>query len=133
MSIPIAPNQAQRPFLQVRLRFSIISCKACTGPIETLNESIPKYIATPDGFFGFRRKCVNIGRYTISKCINLEVDKVWYNDVQRSFLEAVRDRYLTSRQFSEVEMKWLADTRRAKDPDNYLRESSAVMDLRQGF
>ena len=48
-------------------------------------------------------------------------------------MEAVRDRNLTSRQFSEVEMRRLADSRRAKSPENYLLESSAAMDLRQGF
>lgn len=43
-------------------------------------------------------------------------DKVWYNDVHRSFLEDVRDRNLTIRHFTEVEMRRLADLKKAKDP-----------------
>ena len=41
----------------------------------------------------FPIKCVNTGRCTIFKCINPELDKVWYNDSQRSLLEVVRDKF----------------------------------------
>lgn len=50
----------------------------------------------------FSIKCVNSGRSTIFKCINPALDKVWYNYVQRSFLEGVRHRNFTSTEFSEV-------------------------------
>ena len=62
-----------------------------------------------------------------------ELDNVCYNGVQWSFLEPIRDRNLTKRHITEVEMKTLARSKKAKGPENYLPESSAIMDLRDGF
>ena len=76
---------------------------------------------------------MNIGYSTIFKCIKPELDKVWYNDVQRSFLQRIRDKHLLHRYYAEVEMRRLADSRRAKDPENYLPKHLAVMDLKEGF
>ena len=65
------------------------------------------------------------------ECFNWHV-KLCYNDDQKPFLDTVRDRNLTNRHFIEVEMRRLAGSTKTKDHENYFKESSGVMDLREG-
>ena len=77
----------------------------------------------------FPIRCVNTSYGTIFKCImKPELDQVWYNDVQKSFLESVREQHLKHRYSGEVEMRVLANSKRAEDPEDYLPESLAVID-----
>ena len=79
----------------------------------------------------FRIKCVNTEKSNIFKCVKPELDKVWYNDTQRSFLEPVRDSNLLARHLSKVELRREVASRRAKDPDSYVHEFSVVMNLKK--
>ena len=79
----------------------------------------------------FSIKCFFIGYSTIFNLIKPDLDKVCYNDIQRSFLQRIRDKNLIHRYYCEVEMKRLANSRRAEDPEDYLPEHLAVMDLKR--
>ena len=58
---------------------------------------------------------------------------MWYSDVQRSFLEPIRNRNLNNRYITEAEIRRLAQANKVKDPEKYLPEFYVVMDLRDGF
>jgi len=79
-------------------------------------------------------RCVNTSYGTIFKCImKPELDQVWYNDVQKSFLESVREQNLKNRYSGEVDMRVTFNAKKAQYPEDYLPESSAVRDLKDGF
>ena len=58
-------------------------CAECnsSGSLRTFYQTCRK-----GKYQSFTIKCMNIGHSTIFKCINPELDKVWCNDVQISFL-----------------------------------------------
>ena len=78
-------------------------------------------------------RCLNVGKSRIFRSAKPELDKVWYNDTQRSFLEPVRDSNLFSRQLSEIEMRRNVAHRRGEKPLSFIPESSVVLNLNEAF
>ena len=82
-----------------------------SGPLLTFCQTCRK-----GRYQNFPIECVNICHSTVFKCINPKLDRVWYNNVQRSFLQGVRDNNIIHRYSSEVEMRRISNFKRAEDP-----------------
>ena len=67
------------------------------------------------------------------RCEDPDLDKLWYNEVQKFFMRVHRQHNLTMRYKAELDMRRRADEHKVKQPLTYINESSLIMDLMDGF